>query len=275
MNLPLSALNQADQTLHSLAQLIALTGRQLLPTAADDSQSNIGWNTRLNRLEGRLAPVDNQLIRLVIDIETFTLNAVDENDHMQASFSPVGKSPAHAMTWWTSQMKAWGITTIQALNYRLEHPPVGLHTPYQRPSGLTGWATWRTRANTALLNLNTQTGLESDIRVWPHHFDTGIYYAVMDTNGTEESAIWAGYSIADALSNEPYFYISGYRRDQPIDFNDAPNLITGKWLNSPDWKGAMLPLSVIPGPEAIDTFLWESYSWLNKSTTQACLNRLA
>ncbi|MBO0932329.1 hypothetical protein [Fibrella aquatilis] len=148
----------------------------------------------------------------------------------------------------------------------MAHPPVALHTPYERPKGLTEWAHWRTIANTTLTTLNAQTGRTSDVRIWPHHFDTGVYYAVTDADGAETSAIWAGYSIADTVCNEPYFYLSGYRRDEPINFAVAPALTVGEWRNATNWQGAMLPVSHVSDTNVnvIDTFYLESNRWLRQ-----------
>lgn len=263
----MNALNLADQTLHSLSQLIALTAMQWLPSRPDDSQTNLVWNSDRRRLEGRPFTHNGHQIRLVIDTATFTLQFVDEREHVSAAFSPENRTPADATAWWISQMQAWGVVGINNVNYQLDHEPIAWQTVYERPVELQTWAHWRTTANTTLKALNEWSGQESEIRIWPHHFDTGVYYAQTDADGHEKAAIWAGYAIADAVCSEPYFYISGYKSGQPIDFTAAPALFLGEWRDTPNWKGALLPISDARREAHITLFLQESYRWLEKVTT--------
>ena len=256
-------INQADQTLHSLAQFIALTSMQWLPARTDDSQANMTWNSTRHRLEGRPFAYAGQQIRLVIDTESFALLFIDEHEHVLASLSPENRTPDETTAWWTIQMQTWGITDIRPVNYQLTQEPVDHQSVYKRPVGLPAWAHWRTIANEAMQTLTAWSGRESEVRIWPHHFDTGVYYSQTDASGQEKAAIWAGYAIADALCNEPYFYLSGYTSTQSINFASAPALAVGEWRNTADWKGAMLPISVSDQPETIQAFFRESYGWLN------------
>lgn len=268
MNDP-NILNQADQTLHSLAQLIALTGMQWLPLRADDSQTNLTWNSDRHRLEGRPFGHGGRQVRLVIDTETFTLYFVDDREHVSASFSPHNRTPVDAHVWWNVQMQAWGRTDSRGLNYQLAHDPISPRTAYERPVGLKIWGRWRTIANTALSTLNEWSGRASEVSIWPHHFDTGVYYSLANADGQETAAIWAGYAIADSVCDEPYFYLSGYQSSQAIDFSAAPALSSGEWRNAPDWKGALLPVSIIGETDRIKPFFRESYTWLDNTIRQA------
>lgn len=262
-----TALNQADQTMHSLAQLLALTAMQWLPAQPDDSQANLGWNPAQDRLESRAFAVGDHTLRLVVDINLFTLCFLDEQEHTQAAFPIENRTPTDALIWWQSQMQAWGLTDLKPVNYHLSPEPVEAQTPYQRPDLLPAWGYWRTVANHAFATLNRETHQKSEVRLWPHHFDTGVYYSFHDTAGQERAAIWAGYAIADSLSDMPYFYLSGYGRGRSIDFRTAPLLPVGSWQITADWQGALLPISVISQPSEIDQFLEAAYGFLNRSLT--------
>jgi hypothetical protein len=266
MSVSIQELNQADRTLHSLSQLIALTAMQWLPSQPDDSQTNINWNSHQQRLEGRTFVRDNQPTRLVIDADAFILQFMDDQGQVHTSFSPEGRTPLDAMNWWRDQMQSWGIDTIKGLNYTLDKEPVDPQTTYQRPSGLASWAYWRSMANTALQALTEASGQKSESRIWPHHFDTGVYYTQPDSSDQEKAAIWAGYAIADSLCDEPYFYLSGYKRQESINFSKAPTLSVGEWRNTPTWKGALLPIPQAADGKDITLFLQESYAWLEKET---------
>lgn len=256
-------LNQADRTFHSLAQLIALTGTNQLIIQTDDSQANSIWNSDQDRLEGHPFEYMNQQLRFVIDLPTFSLQFLDEQNNPVATFGAESKTPTETTEWWRAVLHSWGFDPTKPLNYQLEVAPVVLDTKYSRPAKQNEWANWRTIANQALADLNHLSSRTSTIRIWPHHFDTGVYYSIPDEQGKEQAAIWAGYSIADAVSPEPYFYLSGYSTLHPIDFTKAAKLAVGQWLARPDWQGACLPISHIAEAEQITQFLADSYAWIN------------
>ena len=262
MNPSINALNEADCTLHSLAQLIARTGTTQLPTQPDDSQANIDWNADRHRLEGRSFLQHGRLLKLVIDLSTFSLQFVADAGEPVASFAAGNRTPADATNWWQTVMQNWGLDTTKPLSYALTTAPILPTLPYTRPAGLMDWANWRTTASQQLTALNALSGRESEVRIWPHHFDTGVYYSIPDETGAEGAAIWAGYAIADSVCNEPYFYLSGYNSHSPIDFGAASGLTVGQWLTTPDWQGACLPVSDATAPDQISRFLGESYAWI-------------
>lgn len=262
MTSQINALNEADKTLHSLAQLIAQTGMQVLPIQADDSQTNMNWNNEQHRLEGRLFAHEAQQARLVINIKPLELQFLTDSEQVLTAFSPENKTPADALAWWQSQMRSSGVTDFRTLNYQLDQSPMDDQAVYAKSSDFDEWKHWRTLANDALYALNDSSGRISEVRIWPHHFDTGVYYSIPGDDGQERAAIWAGYAIADAVSEVPYFYLSGYRSGQSIDFQNAPGLSVGKWVNTPDWKGAALPVSQQVDAKQIRHFFQESYNWL-------------
>lgn len=87
---------------------------------------------------------------------------------------------------------------------------------------------------------------------------------VFNAQQHERAAIGAGYAIADSICPEPYFYLSGYHKRQPINFLNAPSLSAGEWRTGADWQGALLPISASLTPDRIDAFFRESYTWLHK-----------
>ena len=256
-------INQAELVLHSLAQLLALTAMQWIPPQPDDSQANLLYNSTHHRLESRPFALDGQRVRLVLDTTTLALAFTNDQDNPLVSFGPPQQTPNQTQAWWQAQMQAWGVLTFRPVNYRLDQPPVALDTPYPLPAVLPAWNYWRTEANEALRRLNEWSGQASEVRIWPHHFDTGVYYAQLGTDGQEQAASWAGYAIADSLSELPYFYLSGYIRGQSIDFASLPPLSIGVWHISVGWTGALLPVSSVQSLPDIDRFFQESYTHLD------------
>ena len=47
--------------------------------------------------------------------------------------------------------------------------------------------------------------MNSEVRIWPHHFDTGIYLEVNSKLG-----IGFGWAMADKMIDQPYFYFTPY-----------------------------------------------------------------
>ncbi len=255
-------LNEADRVVHSLAQLLALTGTNLLPAQPDDSQANLNWNAEQQQLEGRLFEHNGQPVRLVVDLPSGSLHVLTADNQSVASFIIDGKTPDQARAWWKGVLQGWGLPTDKPLSYQLDHESISAQTPYAWPADLTPWVEWRTLANETLQTINEYTSRFSEVRIWPHHFDTGVYYSFPDEIGKEQAAIWAGYAIADVLSPEPYFYLAGYDTRKPVDFGIATKLGVGNWLVTPDWKGAFLSVSEAATSERIDQFFRESYDWL-------------
>ena len=62
-----------------------------------------------------------------------------------------------------------------------------------------------------LLNHFLQTNVEA--RIWPHHFDTGIY-----AMPNEDIGLGFGLAMNDGLVGEPYFYLAAYKSEGAIDF---------------------------------------------------------
>ena len=91
--------------------------------------------------------------------------------------------------------------------------------------------------------------LDSPIRVWPHHFDTGAYAPLGDTG----ISIGIGMAIPDTLSDEHYFYISGYKDGKTIFPSSRNDLSLGKWV-SEGFTGAILSTKDIIESEAVQFF---------------------
>ena len=121
------------------------------------------------------------------------------------------------------------------------------------------WEYYRSMANLACSELIGYLQVVGEIRIWPHHFDTGIY---VEPNGN--TGLGFGLAMEDSMVGGPYFYFSGYRLNgEGFDYENAPHLVTGKWMISENWKGAVLPLSELKKDDSrkISTFLKEVSQW--------------
>jgi len=116
-------------------------------------------------------------------------------------------------------------------------------------------------ANQAMSALNQLSGITSEINIWPHHFDTGVYYSITEANGESIQAIGGGLAIADSMIDEPYFYLYGWAKEGTIDYSSAPSNTSGQWLTE-GWQGAVLRASDISNIEDTNAFFKEAYEFL-------------
>ena len=127
---------------------------------------------------------------------------------------------------------------------------------------LDHWKHFRNMANQASSFLLGYLQIDGEIRIWPHHFDTGIY--VVSEKGM---GIGFGLAMEDTLIGAPYFYMSGYPAQGSIEFNNLPKFSTGKWETSPTWQGAVLPLDELINIseklqiEAVNSYMVKAVNW--------------
>lgn len=79
---------------------------------------------------------------------------------------------------------------------------------------LEEWTRYLCNAQLVLDAIKSQYAWASEVRVWPHHFDTGLYIPVSkDESGNDIQSIGLGLAIADAYVSEPYFYINHWSKE--------------------------------------------------------------
>lgn len=119
------------------------------------------------------------------------------------------------------------------------------------------WIKYRHLANEACALLANHLNKAVAIRIWPHHFDTGIY---MELN--KQTGVGFGWAMADDKVNEGYFYFSAYGlNDTKINYDSVSNLSAGRWITGNEWNGAVLGMSVAH-PQNIVVFLREVSQWI-------------
>lgn len=112
----------------------------------------------------------------------------------------------------------------------------------------------RILAQSVLETFLKDENLNSEIRIWPHHFDTGAYAVFNDMSG---KAVGLGLAVPDNLCRDHYFYISGYKGHEGIDTADFKPLSLGSWgVNG--FNGAILPAIEID-KNKVTTFFSEAF----------------
>jgi len=101
----------------------------------------------------------------------------------------------------------------------------------------------------AIERILNDNSLKSSIRVWPHHFDTGIYEQLPNS----DIYIGLGLAIPDIVNPEHYLYVSGYKNGKNIETTSFKKLEIGEW-RSEAFKGAIIPAETLIESEAVQFF---------------------
>ncbi len=96
----------------------------------------------------------------------------------------------------------------------------------------------RILAQMALEIISGAYGWQVGVRVWPHHFDTGIF--ISDAAG-DGRALGMGLAIPDSLVDGYYFYISAYEGSKQVDPSGFDALDSPAYWVSNGFQGGILP----------------------------------
>lgn len=255
---------KAEAHLHVASQMISLTGKNLVEKQADDSHTTATWNSEKQLLIGRDFTLDGNTLSVFVDPVEFALGLL-KNGTETERVSLDGLTYMQTVEPWKKWLTDAGFNGELDLKLHYDLPDNDLYKfdAFSKPDDaiLSAWVRNRTLANKALSTLTESVGAPSNINIWPHHFDTGTYYELHKTDGATDRSVGAGFNPADGMVDEPYFYIYGWYKDNEIDYSDRPSLENGKWITE-DWKGAVLPITVVKNPNAVNEFYAATSSYL-------------
>lgn len=233
-----SQLNTAEAFIHRASQFLAMMGKTYLEDQADDSNANLAFDSKDSSIVGRKIK-GNSEFSLDLNIPNWELQ-INEEANATQNFQLGGRTKTEAFDWLRNTIQTLGLDSSQ-LKY-IDHYEVPEHDvdhglPFQELNIdiVNCWLDMRSNANLLLNDLNDIVGLDSEIRIWPHHFDTGTYYEL-----GKQKAIGAGWAIADSLCDNPYLYIYGWDGNASIDYSNLPELAIGKWIVTEGWQGAVV-----------------------------------
>jgi len=235
--------NKADQTIHQLSQTIAKANRTYVPKQADDSHTNLFFDILGKKLYGRWIKVDKGRVILALDIEKFCFEVINGQRAVISSFDIVGQTQSEIelrIEGYFSQLGLDPMGFRERLHYEITAYEF-VNNAYQMPAqkeSLLPWYEYRSLANVACDLLLGFLQVDGEVRIWPHHFDTGTYLEL-----TPEIALGFGLAMEDSMVGAPYFYFSAYGlKGNEIDYSKMAELSFGRWIVAENWKGAVLPL---------------------------------
>ncbi|MEM7379667.1 MAG: hypothetical protein AAF361_00560 [Bacteroidota bacterium] len=233
-------LKQAIREVHIAAQYLATTAKSFITPKDDDSHTNLGFNSAEGTLE--TWPLDEQGLKLKFEYEKFSFCLVSEKGDL-ISYELDGKSHGEVVDWLAKAFSGLGLPQAYSydLHYSLPYETLNTVSKHIKPAErhLMELVRLRTIAHQAMEGLVRNHKLDTTIRIWPHHFDSGGYVL---TQSSAVSGIGFGMAVPDTLIDDFYLYCSGYQGHQGLDTSSFTPLSLGKWLNE-GFKGATLPMS--------------------------------
>lgn len=259
--------NNIDQRIHQLCQIIAKANRTFVPKQPDDSHTNLYFDPASDRVFGHWIKTEKGNIILSLNLEAFSFEWMNKNLEVIQMHSIQNKTSVQIEE---GMKEGFSEIGLQENNFRSElHFEINVYSFLNEPftkfdtAQLTQWKNYRALANYASLDLLGMLQATSEIRIWPHHFDTGIY-----VGQNEKISIGFGLAMEDSMVGSPYFYFSAYEQNgHTINYKNISNLTNGKWFVEGEWKGAVLKISDLGQNDSntINVFLNEVTQWFLKN----------
>ncbi|MDX1906448.1 MAG: hypothetical protein SF053_05380 [Bacteroidia bacterium] len=230
-----------DQRVHLICQAIAKAGRTYVPAQPDDSHTNLSYDTWGNRITGRWIETPAGPVCLTLSLESWQLQWLNRSQEVLHRYEIAGRTLAQLEAAVQEDLASLGLMPdgyLAPLHFEITAYPF-VSQPFEEPDteGLRAWTYWRTLAHSVSASLLNFLQTPGEIRIWPHHFDTGIYVIPPGKVG-----IGFGLAMEDSMIGEPYFYLAAYGQGQEFLYERLPSLAAGRWHLGPYWRGAVLPL---------------------------------
>lgn len=244
--------------MHLAAQYLAAASISFLDKKEDDSHTNLGYSIETKRLSTR--PLTASGISLSLNYDLFALEWFDNSETNTLRLE--GTTHIDVLQWIREMIKHSNLN--KTYDYKLHYElPYTINDDYvfrlEDTNRLKELIQYRTLAQLVLQDFLQKHKLKSEIRIWPHHFDTGAFSTIENSKGL---TIGLGLAIPDTMCNDYYFYISGYKGHESLTTISFKPLTRGNWFND-NFKGAVLPVSKIEKNEGVTFFDEALVQYLN------------
>ena len=223
------------ESLHLAAQYLAAAGISFLKKEEDDSHTNLGFDPASGRLSSR--PLNDEGDQLFLDYSDFSL-AWGKSDKTEKLLLHEQRH-TDILKWISDRARITGLN--KPYKYELHYElPYTINEEYRfkltDTDKLAELRSIRTIAQQAIEAISWDYSLDSEVRIWPHHFDTGIFGILPERPAL---SIGLGLAIPDSVIHRYYFYAAAYEGHSPMKTTDFEPLSEGKWLNV-GFTGAVL-----------------------------------
>jgi hypothetical protein len=249
-----------EKMMHLAAQYLAAAGISFLEKKEDDSHTNLEFSVKDGSLASR--SLNDLRAKLVLHYTDFSLEWKTSSSSQKLLLN--GKTHAEIVGWIRQISSDAGINKSYAYDFHYELPySISDEFVFELESKkrLDELLRLRILSQNALKNFLENEGYDTEIRVWPHHFDSGLFLASVDDGNL---SIGMGLAIPDTVCDDHYLYVSGYRDHNGIDPSTFAELSQGEW-KSDGFKGAVLSASDISEANAT-SFFSETYKAYKKET---------
>lgn len=256
---------ELEQRLHLLCQPLAKIAANLLPEKEDYSHTNLGLDVLTKRILTRWIPNGQHQVCVAIDLKSESMQILDHTFRIIASHEIRNKTLAKLEHELQKNLNELGLLEEgfqMELAYAVEDYGIA-GDPFQsfNTNELERWISHRSMANTACQRFLLHLNYYEEVRIWPHHFDTGMFTKIGGDLG-----IGFGLAVKDSLHDAPYYYLSGYAGKKGIEMDGMPELEYGSW-HVEKWKGAALPLTNLEGIpfenqwQILTEFIFSTCNW--------------
>ncbi len=255
-----------DRQIHWLSQIIAKANRTYVIAKKDDSHTSLYYDSIGKRILGRWIETPEGEVILALNLNSLHLEWLDKKHNILYEVPVLNINAA--------QLEKSVSAYLHSIKMNVENffKPMHFEIPDYKidkilesdisDAGLKSWMFFRTLANQACQSISGYLQSEGETRIWPHHFDTGIYLQIKENLG-----LGFGLATEDSMIGQPYFYLSGYQDKTILVYNNLGKLSAGRWQTGSNWNGAVLPigevldLSPLDAFNAIQTFIKEATDW--------------
>ena len=222
------------KNIHLASQYLAAAGISFLDKEDDDSHTNLGYSVKDHQIQTWPLSATHDI--LALDLKDFSLKWISGAQVL--SFKLDGKNHEQVLSWLQETSNNSGLEEKYTFSFHYDLPySISEDFKFEiNADGLELERKLRSLAHTTIKRTLSEHDMESTIRIWPHHFDTGALVYLPDNN---EISIGLGLAIPDSMIDQHYFYISGYRGHDSIDPGSISSLTHGKWV-SQGFKGGVL-----------------------------------
>lgn len=233
--------NQADQQLHLLGQVIGKANRTFLEDTSDHSHTNLYFDPWSDKIVGRWIESRAGHVLFALDLATLDFEVLDSSRKKILTVSSLEKTLEEIEQELEDRLPEAGLDP-QGFRAPMKHeiPAYSFgDRPFEsiHPQGLEKWKYFRKLGNQTCYGFLEYVQAGSEVRIWPEHFDTGVYFEYHGVMG-----IAFGLAMEDRMAGAPYFYMTAHPKTGSLVFEHLPESPAWKWELGEHWKGAILPL---------------------------------
>lgn len=234
------AYTETDKIIHQLAQIPAKFNRTFVKAKDDDSHTSIGYGPVNRRLFSRWTNLTEARHILSLELETFTFVLLDDSYRRELEVVTQGKTYHEVEEELAHALNEIGIPSrglVKPMHYEI--PDYGLENePIEHLSkaDFSEWTDLRALASYACHQIQAHFQVREEVRIWPHHFDTGIFVPL-----NQKLSIGFGLAMQDKFVDTPYFYYTALHEGKTHWPEDRPmELEVGRIIESEEWCGAVM-----------------------------------